>query len=581
MKQVIRDLILKSIETLQEKTALPADLSDEIRVSACKDSAHGDYASNIALILAKKASKPPRELAEMIKNALPTSDFVQKVSVAGAGFINFSLSDHCLEQVVNTVLTQGQAYGQSTIGNNQRIHIEYVSANPTGPLHVGHGRGAAFGATVANLLEACGYQVHREYYVNDAGRQMQILALSVWLRYLEIHAENVPFPEQGYRGEYVIDIAKKLSEKYGSRFHHTQESFPDRSNIEDADQRIDQWVIDAKAILGEDDFNIIFELALDEVLTDIRDDLHEFGVDYQAWFKESSLFADGLIEASLQLLEKQGHVFEKDGAKWFKATEFGDEKDRVLVRSNGVTTYFASDVAYHLYKYREGYHKIIDVFGADHHGYLSRIQGFLKALGEDPQKIKTLMVQFAILYRGKTRVSMSTRGGQFVTLRELRNEVGNDAARFFYIMRRCDQHLDFDLELAKSQSSDNPVYYIQYAHARICSVWEQLQSSEQTWDKSVGLGYLSLLTTVHEKNLIRLLLHYPEIIEAGGLNHEPHTLAHYLLNMANTFHSYYNSEKFLVEQNALRNARLCLVRAIQQTLVNGLTLLGISTPKKM
>lgn len=581
MKQVIRGLILKSLEILQEKTALSVDLPYEIQVSACKDATHGDYATNIALILAKKAGKPPRELAEMIINALPTSNLVQKIAIAGAGFINFSLSDHCLEQVINTVFTQGQAFGQSNIGQGQRIHIEYVSANPTGPLHVGHGRGAAFGATVANLLEACGYQVHREYYVNDAGRQMQILALSVWLRYLEIHAEKVSFPEQGYRGEYVIDIAKKLAEKYGSRFHHTQESFPDRSNIEDADQRIDQLVVDAKTILGKDDFKNIFNLALDEVLTDIRDDLHEFGVDYQTWFKESSLFSAGLIEASLQLLEKQGYVFEKDGAKWFKATQFGDEKDRVLIRSNGVTTYFASDVAYHLYKYREGYDKIIDVFGADHHGYLSRIQGFLKALGEDPQKVKTLMVQFAILYRGKTRVSMSTRGGQFVTLRELRNEVGNDAARFFYILRRCDQHLDFDLELAKSQSSDNPVYYIQYAHARICSVWEQLKTSGQTWDKSVGFSYLSLLTTVHEKNLFRLLLHYPEIVETSGLNHEPHTLAHYLLNMANTFHSYYNSEKFLVEQNALRNARLCLVRAIQQTLVNGLTLLGISTPRKM
>ncbi len=586
MKEKLIQLLNESLSTLQARGTLSSDLVPAITINACKDKSHGDYATNCALSLAKAAKVAPRELAQKIVDALPKSDFVQKIEIAGPGFINFFLNEDSFYQVIPTVLEQGEKYGQSDLGYGKKIHIEYVSANPTGPLHVGHGRGAAYGACVSNLLKAVGYDVHREYYVNDVGRQMQILTLSVWLRYLHIHNEEVDLPAKCYQGDYIIDIANTLTKKFESRFHHTAESIQALltnaiTEEEDGEKHLDLMIAIAKQILGAEDFAIISELVLTSILDDIRDDLEEFGVTYDQWFYESQLFKDGLFKESLKLLETQGFTYEKDGAIWFTATKFGDEKDRVLVRSNGMTTYFASDVAYHLYKYHQGYDKIIDVFGADHHGYIARIRAFLKALKEDPDKVQILMVQFAILYRGKEKVSMSTRAGKFVTLRELRSEVGNDAARFFYIMRKPEQHLDFDLELAKSHSNENPVYYIQYAHARICSIWRQLELTKTAWDKDLGFNYLSLLTTQNEKDLMNALVRFPDLIKTAANNHEPHSLAYFLLSLANSFHSYYNAEKFLVEQAALRNARLCLVAAVQQVFVNGLTLLGISAPKEM
>ena len=586
MKDQITTLLQTAITALQTNNTLPADLRVDIQITDTRDPKHGDFASNVALLLAKPAGTNPRALAKKIIAQLPPSEQVSKVEIAGPGFINFFMNDQWLMQVIPTVLEAGEHYGETDVGQGQRIHIEYVSANPTGPLHVGHGRGAAYGACVANLLKAVGFEVHREYYVNDAGRQMRILTLSVWLRYLQAQDEAVELPPNAYQGEYITDIAKELIEQYEGRFHHTQESIdallPSSLDLEaDKDAQIDTYVSMAKQLLGDENFDLIFHAALDSILSDIKQDLEAFRVIYGAWFHESSLVEEGMIQQGVELLSEHGYVYEKEGAKWFKATALGDEKDRVLIRKNGQSTYFASDVAYHLHKYQQGYDQIIDVFGADHHGYIARLRAFLKGLGEDPDKMHILLVQFAILYRGKEKVPMSTRSGSFVTLRQLRDEVGTDAARFFYVMRKPEQHLDFDLELAKSTSNENPVYYIQYAHARICSVWRQLEANNDDWNQATGLEHLSLLSSHYEKDLLTSLTRYPDIIKKSALQHEPHLLAHYLQELANYFHTYYNAEKFLVKDDALRNARLCLIKVIQRVFINGLTLLGVSAPQKM
>jgi len=588
MKDHIESLLQKALSKLKVDGTLGSNLPVSIQVSPARDTKHGDFATNIALILAKPAGINPRELAEKIIAQLPESQLVSNVEIAGPGFINFFVEEQGFTQVIPNILKSGADFGKSSIGKNQRVHIEYVSANPTGPLHVGHGRGAAYGACVANLLEAIGYQVHREYYVNDAGRQMRILTLSVWLRYLQAQDEAVELPPNAYQGQYIIDIANELMQQYEGRFHHTQESINNLmpkdispKNDKEKETYVDAYVSVAKKLLGEENYNIIFHAALNSILDDIKDDLEEFRVTYNEWFPESKLLKNGLIQAGVNLLSEHGYVYEKEGAQWFRASELGDEKDRVLIRNNGQSTYFASDVAYHLYKFQQGYDQVIDVFGADHHGFIARIRAFLSALGEDPEKLRILLVQFAILYRGKEKVSMSTRSGIFVTLRELRNEVGNDAARFFYVMRKPEQHLDFDLELAKSKSAENPVYYIQYAHARISSVWRQLQENKMQWDKAQGLSNLALLSNNYEKELLACINRYPDVLKKAATQHGPHQIAHYLQELANYFHTYYNAEKFLVEEDTLRNARLCLIAATKQIIVNGLMLLGVSAPEKM
>lgn len=586
MKNHIESLLKEAVDKLKADGTLRADLKTTIQVTPAHDPKHGDFATNLALMLAKPAGVNPRLLAEQIIAQLPESEFVTDVEIAGPGFINFFMAEQSLKQIVPNILEAGSDFGQSDIGKNKRVHIEFVSANPTGPLHVGHGRGAAYGACVSNLLAAAGYDVHREYYVNDAGRQMRILALSVWVRYLQAQGEAVKLPPNAYQGQYIIDIAKKLIQRHADRFRHSQKAIEDLMpkdiNPEtDKETYIDAFVDVAKTLLGEENFETVFHAALDTILSDIKEDLEEFGITYNEWFPESNLVKKGLIQAGIQLLAEHGYVYEKEGAQWFRASELGDEKDRVLIRKNGHPTYFASDVAYHFYKFQQGYDHVIDVFGADHHGYIARVRTFLKALGENPEKLRVLLVQFAILYRGKQKVQMSTRSGEFVTLRELRHEVGNDAARFFYVMRKPEQHLDFDLELAKSKSSENPVYYIQYAHARICSVWRQLAASNHQWDKAQGLSNLTLLSNNYEKDLLTSLGRYPDVIKKAATHYEPHLLAHYLQELANYFHTYYNAEKFLVEEDKLRNARLCLIAATKQIIVNGLTLLGVSAPEEM
>ncbi|KTC66502.1 arginyl tRNA synthetase (plasmid) [Legionella adelaidensis] len=586
MKSTVEELIQQALEQLKSKGEIPFDLQYEIKIDRAKDPTHGDYASNIALVLAKPAGKPPRQLAELIVANFPSSTQLEKIEIAGPGFINFFMRSTELSQIISTVFNQGEKFGHCNIGKNQKVILEYVSANPTGPLHVGHGRGAAFGASLANILKAAGFQVSSEYYVNDAGRQMNILAVSVWLRYLALAGEKIVFPANGYRGDYVNNIAEQMVVRHGRDYVHSwaiiSVDLPkDEPEGGDKEIFIDAMVQRAREIIGEAGFSLFHKQALDSVLADIKDDLQEFGVTFDRWFSELSLLQDKSIEKGIQALKKAGYTYEKEGALWFKSTEFGDEKDRVLIRANGVSTYFASDVAYHWNKYDRGFERVIDIFGADHHGYVTRVKAAVNALGHDDNAITVLFVQFAILYRGDTRVQMSTRSGSFVTLRELREEVGNDAARFFYVMRKPEQHMDFDLDLAKSQSSDNPVYYIQYAHARICSVLRQLKERNLSWDETVGIENIELLKEPHESALITLISRYPEVIEASARLCEPHQLAYYLRELANALHSYYNAIILLCEQEELRCARLCLLKAIRQVLQNGLHLLGVSAPESM
>lgn len=586
MQQHIHHLIDTSIKALQKSGKIPTDLTLAINVETTRNPEHGDFASNIALLLAKNLKCAPLAIAEDIINKLPTSELIAKTETKAPGFINFYLADKALYSNLSDILHSRECYGHTEINKNKYAIVEFVSANPTGPLHVGHGRGAAFGDTIANLLETTGFKVHREYYVNDAGRQMHVLALSIWLRYLELDGKELHFPASGYKGEYIIEIAQQLKGEYRGTFERSltdlyQDLPADEDNGGDKEFYVDAMINRAQDLLGVKDYDTIFKIGINTILADIREDLEEFGVTIQEWFSENHLIANNDIAKGIDKLRDSDCVFEKDGALWFNATKFGDEKDRVLVRSNGQTTYFASDVGYHLNKYSRGFDLIIDVFGADHHGYAPRINAFLQAMNLDRTKLKILLVQFAILYRGKQKVSMSTRGGEFVTLRKLREEVGNDAARFFYIMRKNDQHLDFDLELAKSQSADNPVYYIQYAHARIRSVFNQLVEKGWSFSLSIGLKNLELLKTQHEINLLKLLLHYPSLLQNAALNYEPHILANYLRELANGFHTYYNAHQFLVEDKSLRNVRLCLIDATRQILANGLGLLGVSAPDAM
>jgi arginyl-tRNA synthetase len=594
VKTLLQTLIGQALLQLQAGGALTGVELPAIPVERSRDRTHGDFASSIALALAKAARCKPRDLADRIVAALPASEHLAKVEIAGPGFINFFLTPGAYQAVVSEILNQGEAFGRSELGGGRRVQVEFVSANPTGPLHVGHGRGAAFGATVANLLEAVGYQIHREYYVNDAGRQMNILAASIWLRYLEHCGEAFRFPSNGYRGGYVRELAARLYAEHGSAYvSSAAQAFQNLPQDEihdedgnlitpgDQEAHIDALVECARALLGDQHYRYVFELGLNTILDDIRDDLQEFGVVYDHWYSERTLEERGAVNKTLQRLRDAGQVYEKDGALWFRSTGFGDEKDRVMQRENGQTTYFASDIAYHLEKFERGFEWVIDVWGADHHGYVPRVKGALQALGENPAKLDVLLVQFAILYRNGQRIQMSTRSGDFVTLRELRQEVGNDAARFFYVLRKSEQHLDFDLDLAKSQSKDNPVYYIQYAHARVCSVLRQLREKSLPRDEARGLDHSALLTEPHEETLLIALTRYPEVVEMAALNHEPHQLAQYLRELANAFHTYYNEHRVLVSEDALRDARLNLSLATRQVIRNGLGLLGVSAPEAM
>ena len=586
MKERIRELVDQALDVLVEEGVLDAAARVRPAVERARDESHGDLATNAALVNAKAARMKPRELAQKLTGALADDPAVERVEIAGPGFINFFLSPGAYQAVVPLILEQGHGYGRSDLGKDRRVQVEFVSANPTGPLHVGHGRGAAYGAVVADLLEAVGFEVHREYYVNDAGRQMDILGTSVWLRYLELCGEDLAFPANGYRGDYVWDIAATLHREHGDAYRHSVDEVfaelpADEPDGGDKEDHIDALIARARQLLGDNRYRFVFELGLNTILDDIRDDLELFGVTYQEWFSERSLTESGAVNKVIDRLRDSGYLYEKAGAWWFRSTDFGDEKDRVVVRDNGQTTYFASDIAYHMDKLERGFDRVIDIWGADHHGYVPRVRAALQAIGDDPSKLDVLLVQFAVLYRGGEKVQMSTRSGEFVTLRELRKEVGRDAARFFYVMRKCEQHLDFDLDLAKSQSADNPVYYVQYAHARICSVLRQAGERDIPVEPSAGDANLELLQAEHEQALLKALDRYPEVVEAAALNEEPHQLVHYLRDLANAFHTYYNAQQFLVDDVWLRDARIKLILAAREVLRNGLNLLGVSAPETM
>ncbi|MGC1854897.1 MAG: arginine--tRNA ligase [Candidatus Aquirickettsiella sp.] len=587
MKRIVQQEIKHALLSMDE-LSLPSSLS--IQVDYAREKSHGDFSSNIALVLAKKLQISPLQLAEKIKSNIDCSSEnskLEKIEIAKPGFINFFFKKSFWYPVIEEILSQRKQFGVSNLGNNEPVLVEFVSANPTGPLHVGHGRGAAYGDSLVRLLRTVGYQVCAEYYINDAGRQMDILATSVWLRYLEVCGEKFTFPSNAYRGNYVHKIAEQLFSEHGKYFFQSAElvfkDVPiDEPQGGNKEHHIDGLITKAKTLLGITDYEKIFEAGLNSILIDIKEDLSEFRVNFDEWFSEKSLFMTDFVDKTIKRLIESGKTYEANGALWFKSTDFGDDKDRVLLRENGQATYFAADAAYRLcILEKRGFKKIINILGSDHHGYVPRIRAVIQALGFSADSLKALLVQFAILYRGDKKIQMSTRSGEFITLRELREEVGTDATRFFYVLRRADQHMDFDLELAKEQSNANPVYYVQYAYARICSVMRQLTAKQWIWDKALGMNALKKLKEIQEQDLLVLLNRYPEILELAAISYEPHIIAHYLRDLAQGFHVYYNAFVFLIEDDHLRNARLNLIVAIAQVIKNGLNLLGVDTLEVM
>jgi arginyl-tRNA synthetase len=586
VKEHLEELLAQSLLHLQRDGVLPADAELKVQLERTRSPEHGEFASNVAMVLAKRAGMPPRQLAEAVIDRVPTSRQVDRMEIAGPGFINIFLQRCALTGVLKDVLRHGDKYGQLRRGGRNRITVEYVSANPTGPLHVGHGRGAAYGASLASILAAAGYEVQREYYVNDNGRQMDILAVCVWLRYLELCGEAVEFPDNGYRGDYIYDIARIVRQDHGDKWRFTrldvEEGLPaSLARGGDGEAHLDALIRRARDLLGKKGYLVFFDTACGNILDDIKEDLADFGVRFDKWFSERDLEESGSVQHAIDRLRENGHLYEKDGATWFRASELGDEKDRVVIRDNGRTTYFASDIAYFLNKLERGFETAVYVFGADHHGYIARLRAAAQGLGEDPDRLEILLVQFAVLFRFGEKVAMSTRSGQFITLRELREEVSTDAARFFYVMRSHDQHLDFDLDLAKSRTNENPVFYIQYAHARICSVFRNLGDMDQRHNEEIGNVALDLLAEDHELALMRNISRFTETIESSARLRSPHLLAHYLHSLATDLHSYYNAHQFLVKDENLRNARLNLILATQTVLRKGLALLGVSSPEEM
>ena len=598
-------LLDSAAKVLIDQGILPNDWQNNSQITRSKSPEHGDYASNIALTAAKAAKTNPRALAEQLVAALPDNDSIAKLEIAGPGFINIFLATDAKFAVLDAIFDKNERYGLTDEFSDKKIQVEFVSANPTSSLHVGHGRGAAFGMSVANLLEAVGYNVTREYYVNDAGRQMDILAVSTYLRYLEINGEQVHFPVGGYQGDYVTEIAQSIKTQQGEAYVHpyaeisanVAEDAVFETNADgeqqlvsgDKNAHVDGIIANSKKALG-DNYQIFLNAALSEILGDIKDDLNDFGVRFERWFSEKSIADE--IEPVLAELDSKGYLYQKDGNTWFRSTDFGDEKDRVVRRANGLTTYFASDIAYHKNKFERGFDTVINVWGADHHGYIARVRAALTALGIDEKRLEVILVQFVALWRGEEKIQMSSRSGKFVTLRELREEVGNDAARFYYVARKPEVHIDFDLELAKSQSKDNAVYYLQYAHARVCSVLEKLNDKGFEVDDARGKEKQQLLQAEAESELIKLLAAYPATLKRAATGYDPHVLTNYLKDLASLFHSWYNDNRILPvsiiadetpseEELDLMQARLRLSKAVRQVLANGLSLLGLSAPTSM
>jgi len=515
---------------------------------------HGDLATNLAMVLAKQAKRSPRDIATtLIKHLDTTGTWIESSEIAGAGFINFRLNPLWLTDVINEVLNAGECYGQVDIGKGEKIQVEFVSANPTGLLHMGNARGAALGDSLASLLSMAGYEVSREFYINDTGNQIHNFALSLESRYLQLLGQDSPFPEGGYHGEDLIETVKGLITKVGDKY----------LSVEQGLRR-----------------EFLVRYALEEKMKNIRETLQEFGVEYDVWFNEQSLHDSGAVRSTLEELEKKGYIYEKEGALWLKSTLFGDEKDEVVIRSNGTPTYFAADIAYHRNKFERGFTRVINIWGADHHGHVARLKGAMSAFGYDKDSLQVILMQLVRLIQNGEVVKMSKRSGQYITLRELMDEVGKDAARFFFSLRDPDSTVDFDLDLAKAQSSDNPVYYVQYAHARLCSILRQAEEFGDT-GRPPSEEDLKLLSSTEERDLLKKMADLPsEVIVAARLM-EPHRLARYVLDLAGLFHTFYNSQRVLVDDEGLRSARLSLVKAVKQIISNVLGVLGVSAPEKM
>ncbi len=553
MKDQLRLAIRAALKQCYADDSLTSgELPEEIQLEVPKNSDHGDFSTNLAMTLAKPERKAPRKIAEALVTALQGTPLCDKIEIAGPGFINFRLAASCWYAVLDQITAQGDRYGHSQIGAGKKIQVEFVSANPTGPLHIGHGRGAVVGDAVAAVLQAAGFEVQREYYVNDAGNQVLTLGRSILLRLRELQGNTIEFPEDGYQAAYIVDLATKYRAEHG--------------DLVDVDE--------AEAIESCSRFGVA------EILTWIEADLKSFGIHFDHWFSEKNLYEQGMVDKELLKLKEQGLSFEEEGALWLRTTDFGDDKDRVLIKSDGSYTYFASDVAYHMEKFNRGFDRVIDVWGADHHGYIPRMKAMLAGLGHPPEDLEVLLIQMVNLLRDGKPYIMGKRSGNFITLKEVIDEVGCDACRFFFLMRRCDSQLDFDLELAKQQSSDNPVYYVQYAHARVCSINRNAAEANIKQPQSGQLDY-SCLALTEELALVKQLARFPETVVGAALSYEPHRVIFYLQDLAAQFHSYYNRYRVLVDDPATTQARLYLVNSVRTVLANALHLLGLSAPERM
>ncbi|MBW1842392.1 MAG: arginine--tRNA ligase [Deltaproteobacteria bacterium] len=554
MKQKLKKIIIEAAATAQNSGDLPPADFPEIEIEEPKIDSHGDFSTNLAMILASSLKMPPRKIAEAIFKQIKDPDgILSGTEIAGPGFINFFMETHFWYPFLRRVHDEGDRYGASDVGKGEKIQVEFVSANPTGPLHIGHGRGAAVGDSVANILGFSGYDVEKEYYINDSGRQIYTLGRSVFLRYKAPFGEDIAYPDDCYQGEYIQDYAAEISAEN------------------------DRALLD---MTEEDAVLFCARFAAEIILAGIREDLEDFGVEYDRWYSEQSLYDSGRVEKVISDYRTQNMIYEKDGALWFRTTEFGDEKDRVVVRNNGQTTYFASDIAYHQEKFERGFHRVIDVWGADHHGYIPRVTAFVEASGRQRDQFNVILVQLVNLLRGGEPVAMSTRAGEFITLRDVIREVGRDAARFIFLTRHYESPLDFDLELAKQKTNDNPVFYVQYVHARISSISRKARENgtpHPVWDDDI----VKRLQAPEEIHLIKTMARYPEVVEGSAETMEPHRITFYLMNLAAAFHAYYNKHRVLTDEPELTRGRLYMVLAVQKVIRNGLALLGVSAPERM
>ncbi|MEN8211307.1 MAG: arginine--tRNA ligase [Thermodesulfobacteriota bacterium] len=561
MKDAIKKIVVGAAEQAFKSGMLPSDQIPDIQIEETKHQTHGDYSTNFAMVSASIQKMSPRKIAQSLVKEIEADkkgenrNLVEKVEIAGPGFINFFLSNKAWHPVVDHILDQDKLYGSSNIGNSEKVQVEFVSANPTGPLHVGHGRGAAVGDSVGNILKFAGFDVQKEYYINDSGRQIKTLGTSVWLRLLQKRGDQIDFPEDCYKGDYIKELADKIFEKYG-------------------DELIQKDEKDAIAVCAR--------FAAKRILQGIKDDLSNFGITFDKWFSEQSLYDSKRVEKAIDKFKSKDLIYEEDGALWFRTMDFGDEKNRVVVRNNGLTTYFASDIAYHMEKYERGFEKVIDVWGADHHGYIKRIDASVAASGKKSEQFEVILVQLVNLLRGGKPFQMSTRAGQFVTLKDIVDEVGKDAARFLFLSRSYDSGLDFDLELAKQKNSENPVYYVQYVHARITGILLKAKQENIIRDIDFNRGkHLDLLNEQAEIKLIKILNAFRENVEKSAVTLHPHIIFTYLMNLASAFHGYYNKHKVLGEDIKIVKARLSLVLAVKKVIRNGLTLLGVTAPERM